>query len=291
MEHSLALVIGGAGAVGTLFSDLLLTSYQRVVAIDLHIDSSPKVDGVEYIQGDITNPEFIDLLHKSTLVLLCIPEDPALNSLKMLASNLNSGQCLVDTLSVKTTIVKRLSELKLNCEALSINPMFGPSLGFKDQSVASVSINSGQISEHFTALIRKAGASVTTYTAEQHDRYTAITQAATHAAILSYAMTMQTMGYDANAAKPIWTPPHKTLLALLARILSADPEVYRDIQTSNPYAAEARNALQKNLKQFNHDMLSQDAEQFTEQFESLKKILQGNLSPLTETCKDIFKTL
>lgn len=233
----------------------------------------------------------MELLPQSTLVLLCLPEEPALDSLKQLSSNLKSGQCLVDTLSVKTTIVKRITELKLNSEALSINPMFGPSLGFEKQSVASVTVNPGQISDHFLSLIVQAGATVAPYTAEQHDRYTAVTQAAVHAVILSYAMTMQAMDYDANAAKPIWTPPHKTLLALLARMLTADPEVYRDIQTRNPYAAEARDTLEKCIGKFNSKVSSQDATQFAKELESLKNILQENMVPLEGSCEKLFESL
>jgi len=37
-------------------------------------------------------------------------------------------------------------------------------------------------------------------------------------------------------------PPHLTLLALLARIASGEPETYREVQ-ANPHAAQARAAL------------------------------------------------
>ena len=38
-------------------------------------------------------------------------------------------------------------------------------------------------------------------------------------------------------------PPHLTMLALLARIVSGTREVYRDIQVAHPYLGEARQAL------------------------------------------------
>lgn len=291
MIQDTALVIGGAGAVGRLFCELLLKGYQHVVAMDLRSDSDSQIEGVVYVQGDANKPKSIELLQQSKLILLTIPEDPAIEFIQSSGHLLKPGQCLIDTMSVKTSIVEHLLKLNPGFEVLSINPMFGPALGFQGQSVACVNVNVGPIAQHFLSLIRDAGSTVVEVSAEEHDRYTAITQAATHAAILSFGMALEKMNYISDSAKPIWTPPHKTLLALLARILAADPEVYRDIQVSNPYAEEARQAMMDSLVALESIVSSGRPEKFRELFELLKPVLGTSEAELAELSQDIFINL
>ena len=196
---------------------------------------------------------------------------------------------MIETTSVKSRIVEKLQRLNYDFEILSINPMFGPSLGFKNQSVACIDVNVAVIGNRFKDSIKKAGASVIEMSAEQHDRNTAITQAATHAAILSFGIALQKLNYLSAETKPIWTPPHRTLLALLARILNADPEVYRDIQSSNPYAEEVRGVLSDSLIELNNNVLSGKPEQFSEMFVSLNSVLNTNNEELTEFCHKLFE--
>jgi prephenate dehydrogenase len=85
--------------------------------------------------------------------------------------------------------------------------------------------------------------------AEQHDRYAALLQTVTHAAILAFGLALRRLDYDLETVLPVMTPPHRALLALLARILSASPEVYWDIQVQNPCAPEARQALESGLQE------------------------------------------
>lgn len=291
MKNTTALIVGGAGAVGTLFCRLLLASYQHVTVVDLKCDEAKKVAGVEYLQCDINDPSAVKKLRASNLILLTTPEEAAIEFIKSSGKLLLPGQCLIDTMSVKSTVVHHLQEIADNIEVLSINPMFGPSLGFKNQSIAFVEVNNGPISTNFLSMICEAGASVVAFTAEEHDRYTASTQVATHTAILIFGMTLEKMNYNSSLAKPIWTPPHKALLALLARMLSADPEVYRDIQASNPYAEEARQKMGNSLDELNANIMEGYPEQFNQLFEQLKPVLNPHTEVLSELSQSIFEQL
>jgi len=291
MNHDTALVIGGVGAVGSLFCRLLLKNYKHVVAMDLQYDEDSQIDGVVYVQGNANDTKPTDLLQKAKLILLAIPEAPAIEFIESFGRLLQPGQCLIDTLSVKSAVVEHLRKLNPGFEMLSINPMFGPDLGFQNQSVACVEVNAGPISQHFLSMIRDAGSTVVVVTAEEHDHYTAATQAATHAAILSFGMTLAKINYTSDAARPIWTPPHKTLLALLARILAADPEVYRDVQASNPFAKEARQAMTDSLVVLEQIVLSGRPEKFRELFELLKPVLGTSETELAALSEDIFNNI
>ena len=289
MAYDTACVVGGAGAVGSLFCELLLKEYSHVVALDLNCDGSSQLDGIDYVKGDISDANSYVFLQQAELILLALPGDPAIESIPSLNKLLKTGQCLIDTTSVKSNIVARMLELHPKFEVLSINPMFGPSLGFLNQSVACVEINKGPISERLMSLMRNEGATVVVMNAEQHDKCTAVTQVVTHAVILSFGLALGKINYNPDLAKPIWTPPFKTLLALLSRILCADSEVYRDIQSSNPFAQEARKSLSIGLKELSDNILSGKPEEFTELFEGLKIHTDSNCDELIEFCHKIFK--
>ena len=149
MSSNLALVIGGSGSVGSLFCELLLKRYQKVVVVDLVENRQLKKMGVDFTRGDIGHLSEIDLINDAELVLVTTPEEPAIHAIDSLVSLLHPGQCLIDTLSVKSPISKSLRRLGSGVEAISINPMFGPSLGFNGQSVAAVDYCSGPISNSF----------------------------------------------------------------------------------------------------------------------------------------------
>lgn len=289
MSKNTACIVGGAGAVGRLLCELLLSEFEQVKVIDINCDVDNKLPGVEYITGDISIPDVYGHLKDSALIILSLPEDPAIDCIDGLNEILKAGQCLVETTSVKSKIVSKLQALNSEFEILSINPMFGPSLGFQNQSVVCIDVNSGVLAADFKRYMKVAGAAVINMTAEQHDRSTAITQAATHAAIISFGMALEKLNYNSDQVKPIWTPPHRALMALLARVVAADPEVYRDIQLSNPYAQEARATLSECLNELDSNVLSGDRVKFAELFKSLEPVLGHNNKELTALCQKMFE--
>jgi len=288
MELNTALVIGGAGAVGSLLCELLLKDKRRVTVLDLCCNQDMQLAGVEYIQGSLNDECSKLLINEAELIILATPEAPAIESIDLFGQLLQPGQCLIDTMSVKSVIVECLTKLNPKFEVVSINPMFGPSLGFQNQSVACIKINIAEISENFLSLIRAEGASVVFFSAEEHDRYTAAIQAATHAAILTFGMTLDKLNYKSCVTESIWTPPHKIMLALLARILSSDPEVYRDIQLSNPFAAEARIAVKNSLNDLELIISSRSPDEFSDLFKRLNVVLGLNQKELTLFSQELF---
>jgi len=95
--------------------------------------------------------------------------------------------------------------------------------------------------------IGRRGARVAELGADEHDRLAAVTQALTHAAVLAFGLALDELGVAVEDLGAVATPPHLTLLALLARIASGEPETYWDVQAGNPHARDARTALAAGL--------------------------------------------
>jgi prephenate dehydrogenase len=189
-----------------------------------------------------------DLVRAADAVLLCVPEPVAPVAIGRLAGALRPDALIADTLSVKSTVVPALRAAG-GAEALSLNPMFAPALGFAGHPVASVVVRDGRRGRALRELIEQWGARVVTMTADQHDRVAAAAQALTHAAVIAFGAALAELDVDIADLDRMAPPPHTALLSLLARIASGAPEVYWDVQAANPYAPAARRALSRGVAQ------------------------------------------
>lgn len=239
------VLIGGNGQIGRMFAGLLTTRGSVVTCIDPTQPPSSVLRKATWLPGDARRPDaaMTAAIGAADLLLVAVPEQVAAEAITAVAPLLSPGALISDTLSVKSGIAEVLERQVRGCEVLSINPMFSPVLGIAGQSVAAVPLAVGPRAAEFLDVLRAAGASVVEVTAREHDMITAVSQAATHAAVLAFGLAAGSLGVDIGVLTALAPPPHATLLAVLARIASGTPEVYWDIQHGNPMAAAARMAL------------------------------------------------
>jgi prephenate dehydrogenase len=245
-------LIGGNGAVGRLFAGALVAAGREVAILDAAPAPHPELPaGIAYVARDARRPSAAlrEALANADCVLLALPETAALDALPHVLAALPAGSLLADTLSVKTPFAHAALAAGAPVELLSLNPMFAPALGFAGHAVLAVELAPGPRSHALLALLREWASVVTVPDAAAHDRATAALQAAAHAAVLGFGLALTQLDVDLDALLPVAPPPFLVLLALLARIASANPETYADIQRANPSAAEARAALAAGLAQ------------------------------------------
>ena len=247
------VVAGGSGAVGSLFAEQLQEAGNDVVIVDRTVPG-PTHRVTRFVRGDISDPgaEVADVVRTADAVLLSVPEPVALVAIGRLVGTLRPDALIADTLSVKSTVVPALHAAAMiagEAEALSLNPMFAPALGFAGHPVASVVVRDGQRGRALCDLIEQWGARVVTVTADQHDRVSAASQALTHAAVIAFGAALAELDVDMADLDRMGPPPHTALLSLLARIASGTPEVYWDVQAANPHAPAARRALARGVSQ------------------------------------------
>lgn len=288
-----AVVLGGNGAMGSLFCAMFAGERIVVTAIDVAPVPAARRHDVEFVSADARalSEEARRALAGADWVIAALPETVLLESWEAIVGLLKPGALFVDTLSVKLPLMNAMAgRLPSGIEVVSINPMFAPSLGFKGQCVAVIEVRRAGHAEHFLRLLQKWGASLQFLSAERHDRYAAMLQSATHAAILAFGLALQRLQYDVEAVLPIMTPPHRAMLSLLARILSASPEVYWDIQSQNPYAAEARQALADGLRALTEAVDGGDQARFRRLLTDLQGMFgPERLAEFNQQCARMFK--
>jgi 4-amino-4-deoxyprephenate dehydrogenase len=255
------VLVGGNGAVGRLFAGALAPVAGAIAIADAAPEPHPDVRALgAYHALDARAPsQALDaVLCGADCVVLALPEAAALDALPHVLAALPAGALLVDTLSVKTPFAHAALSAGAAVELLSLNPMFAPSLGFAGHAVLAVELVPGPRSQALIALLRASARVVTVPDAEAHDRATAALQVATHAGVLGFGLALAQLDADLDILLPVAPPPFLASLALLARIASASPETYADIQRANPFAAEARGALAGALAQLDEAALDAD---------------------------------
>jgi 4-amino-4-deoxyprephenate dehydrogenase len=245
-------LLGGNGAVGRLFAGALAAAGRELLIVDASPRPHPELPEIAaYAALDAREPSSAlrDALREADCALLALPETAALDALPHVLGALPSGALLADTLSVKTPFARAALAAGAPIELLSLNPMFGPSLGFAGHAVVAVELAPGPRSRALLELLRSWATVVTVADAKEHDRMTAALQVAVHASVLGFGLALAELGTDPETLLPAAPPPFLALLALLARIASAAPETYADIQRANPFGTEARAALAAALAQ------------------------------------------
>lgn len=284
---------GGSGAVGALFTNLLAAEGVDVCVVDPEPPAAGGPPGVRHLKGDITAPAraLRDELASTEMLLLAVPEPVALDAVRGIAGALPVQALLADTLSVKTRIAAAVAEHAPGHQAVSLNPMFAPSLGVEGRPVAAVVLRAGPLVASLLDLVTRSGGGVVRMDAERHDRLAAASQVLTHAAVLAFGHALSELSPDIRELAAVAPPPHATLLALLARIASGTPEVYWDIQSANPFAGDARDALARGVDRLRDLADGGEEVDFARHLDALSDTLGDQLPHYRALCADLFTHL
>jgi prephenate dehydrogenase len=283
------VVAGGSGAVGRLFTGLLAAAGRDVCVIDPE-PFTADTHGIRHLKGDIAAPDgaLRAELQDADLLLLAVPEPVALAAVPALVGVLPSHALLADTLSVKTRIAAAVADHAPGLQAVGLNPMFAPALGLPGRPVAAVVLRGGPLTEELLDLVATSGGRIARMDAERHDRLAAASQALTHATVLAFGQALSELDVNIEEMAAVAPPPHATLLALLARIASGTPEVYWDIQSANPLAGSARDALARGVDRLRDLARDGDEEDFAHHLDALSGVLGDRLPHYRTVCADLF---
>lgn len=283
------VVAGGSGAVGALFGELLAAAGADVCVVD---PAPPRAawPGVRHLPGDVTAPDdrLRAELAATDLLLLAVPEPVALAAVPGLPGVLNPDALFADTLSVKSRVAAAITAHLPEQQALGLNPMFAPALDMAGRPVAAVVLHDGPLVHELLRLITEHGGRVVRMDAHRHDRVTAACQVLTHATVLSFGRALSTLDVTIDELAAVAPPPHAVLLALLARIVTGTPEVYWDIQSANPFAPDARDALAQGVRWLQDLTRDGSEEEFARSLHAFSQVLGNRLPHYQDVCATLF---
>jgi prephenate dehydrogenase len=282
-------VLGAAGGVGRAFAERLRAARLRVVGIDVR--EQPTARRLSRVIGDVRSPDTAvrAAISRADTILVCLPEHVAVASLPGWASAVRPGALIVDVLSVKSRFAAAAAACVPGAERLGVNPLFGPDLGFAGRTIAVARQSAGPRTEWFLTILRQWGLTLAEVTTDEHDRVMAIVQALTHSTLLAFGCALRDLACDEPVAAPLRTPVHTELLSLLARLVAGHPDVYFEIQRANPYAARAREALDRGVARVGAAVTAADPIAFERLLHDLRDIFGPELGEWSARARDRFE--
>ncbi|MEM9084269.1 MAG: prephenate dehydrogenase/arogenate dehydrogenase family protein [Planctomycetota bacterium] len=203
---------------------MLQEAGRQVIAVDMEAGN-----GVLAIDDDAAMKESIA---GASVIMLCIPANATLTQGPRLAEMAGPNSVMVDIASVKADVVNMWTQL---CErhsigAVSIHPMFAPSVPVHRRNTIAIPITGGEAEHRFIDFLRAGGSSIHVMGVESHDRMTAVTQAACHAALFAFLHTAASSGITVQEFRQAETPISRALLSMATRFLNVDQRLSLSIQ-------------------------------------------------------------
>ncbi len=188
------------------------------------------------------------------VIVLCTPLDISPQVLEEMAAHVREGSVVIDICSVKTPICSTASRvLDPGVEYISAHPMFGPSVpNLEGQVVILVPVLKGDFLPCLEEFLERHQARTLVTTCEEHDYALSVVQCLTHFAYISVGATLKEIDFDIGRSRDYSSPVYELMVDMIGRILSGNPDMYAQIQISNPYSSDMEEVFiekAKNLKE------------------------------------------
>ena len=215
------LIVGGRGKMGQLLGRLFAERGHR-----LHIIESE----------DALEPARIG---KASVVMVAVPMQDAVRVTRAVAPHVRADALLCDINSLKREVCAAMA----SCpgEALGTHPMFGPTVrSLRRQKVVLCAVKPGPVSAWLEAELGRMGAEIVVTDPEVHDRSMAVVQVLTHFGIMAMGAALARSGLALADTLQFTSPIYRLELAMVGRLFSQKPELYREILMTNPDAKHMR---------------------------------------------------
>ena len=239
----------GFGRFGQAFAGLLMRAGHSVRAWD------PR----GHIPVELAARSGRTAIEGAQWVVLAMPVSRMRSALRVLRPYLHGGQIVIDVGSVKTlpcSIMKEL--LGMDIPHVGTHPLFGPlSLAREEQPLRAVicaARGHPQAAKRTRKLFEDLGCEVMQRDPASHDR----AMANTHALAFFVAKGLIEMGADEDTR--VVPPSFQGMQQMLAAVRGDAGHLFTAIQQENPFAAEARTRLLKELERIHRQLLDHEDE-------------------------------
>jgi prephenate dehydrogenase len=188
----------------------------------------------------------LDEIALCDVIILSVPVRQMEGTLNIIAPHLKSGQLIIDVASVKKipeTLFKQY--LPNDVDAIGLHPLFGPQsgkFGIHGFNIALCNIQGDRANCTIEFLQKNLGLNVYNTTPEDHDKQMAYVQILTHLVAKAFVKI--------NPPDLVLTTKTYNLLCDMVELIRYDSdELFKAIQTDNPYAAETKEQFFKAMRE------------------------------------------
>jgi chorismate mutase/prephenate dehydrogenase len=248
-----ALVIGGAGRIGSWFCDFLDSQGYDVMVAD------PADGQGHYEQVGDWNETRLD----HDIIVVAAPLKVSAGILEDLAARRPPG-LIFDLGSLKTPLAAGLRKLAdAGCRVTSIHPMFGPDTRLLSGChVIFVDVGCADATEAAMALFEATMAERVTMELQVHDRLIAYVLGLSHALNIAFFTALAESGEDVPHLSRISSTTFDKQLEVSSGVAEENPSLYFEIQALNEYGLEPLEALEKAVVELVATIRGGDADRF-----------------------------
>jgi chorismate mutase / prephenate dehydrogenase len=250
-----ALVIGGAGRMGRWFTEFLATQGWSVGVAD----PAGEVPGLPW-HADWRAPA-----RSAELIIVAAPLAATAGILAELVA-LQPPGLVIEIGSIKTPVAEPLAAL---CDAgvavASIHPMFGPDVRLlAGRHVILVDIGAPAAQAAARALFEQTSAGLAEMSLEQHDRLVAWVLGLSHATNIAFFTALAGSGRSVAELAAFASTTFGAQLQVASRVAQENPELYFEIQSTNPHSIAPLQALATAAAAVERAVTSRDRASFAE---------------------------
>jgi chorismate mutase/prephenate dehydrogenase len=229
-----ALVIGGAGRMGRWFTEFLATQGWAVSVAD----PAGPVPGVPW------HADWRDPARGAELIIVAAPLAATAAILGELAG-LQPPGLVVEIGSIKAPVAGALARLRdAGVAVASIHPMFGPDVRLlAGRHVILVDIGAAPAQAAARELFAQTSAGLAEMSLEQHDRLVAWVLGLSHATNIAFFTALAGSGRGIAELAAFASTTFGAQLRVAARVAQENPELYFEIQSTNPHGVAPLQAL------------------------------------------------
>jgi prephenate dehydrogenase len=214
-------IIGGGGKMGSLFAKQLALAGHRVSI---------------FHRNDWDNAA---KLGKADLVLLCVPIEETLKTIKKAAPYLSKSTLLVDLTSVKTNIVSTMLESHQG-PVVSLHPMFGPGVrSFLSQNFIVCRGRHPEACQWFLDFLESKGGKLVFCTPQEHDRMMESVQAIRHFVTFGLGVFLAQEQIDLDRTLQFTSPLYRLQIDIVNRLFAQDGSLSLHLMLSSEERRQA----------------------------------------------------
>lgn len=219
-------IVGGGGRMGRFFSSCL-SQAGHLVSI------------LEYSDWGQAEKLLVDV----DLVLVCVPIESMVKTVRQLSQYLSPRTALADISSVKAPIVKAMLKYHQG-PVMSLHPMFGPGIeSFSAQKVVICSGRQNRFFHWFLELIQDDGGELVYATPKEHDQMMTTVQAIRNFATFSFGAFLSQENIDIERSLDFSSPKYRQQIAMVQRLFVQSAPLIVDIMLASPESCEAISRL------------------------------------------------
>ncbi len=239
-----AVIVGGAGRMGRWMREFL--SAQGFTAGIL--DPAAEKDENDWARETLPSAELV----------VCSTPPAATAELYTRWTEKPPEGVVVDIASIKTPLIGPIDALQgAGGSVASIHPLFGPSIDLlRETDVVICDTGDSEAAAAVEKLFEPTTAHIVHLPLAEHDRIMADLLSLGHAAAIAFALALP------ETEHPVRSTTFRALESIAAAVVRESPDVYYEIQTSNPHATGAYDRLRTALERIVSVIIAEDKEGF-----------------------------